>query len=314
MELIQLISFYQIARTGSFSKASLNIFRTQSAVSHQIRNLEEEFGIKLFDRIGKKIKLTEEGKILFDVLGPFFDQLDNIKRIYEDMKQCRGGSLTIVSSGAMIAYILPDIIKEFISQFAQIKFKLINCPITFEIPRMILDGEADFGIGPKMGDISSDKVEFLSWKLFDKVLLMSKGHPLSKKRNTTLADIAKYPLILYPKGTEIRRSVEEAFIRDNLSYEIGMEMNVAENIKKYVEIGIGLSVLSSLAISPKDKIMLCITNINHLLGKTEYGIYFRKDKHITATMKQFVRFFAPELYDCFHQAIEHGFSLKLARG
>ena len=305
MEFIQLVSFYQIAKTGSFSKASFNISRTQSAVSHQIRNLEEEFGIKLFDRIGKKIKLTDEGRILFDVLDPFFDKLDNVKRIYEDMKQCKSGSLTIVSSSAMITYILPNVIKKFINQFAQIKFKLMTCATTFEIPRMILDGETDFGIGPKMDDISSDKLNFLSWKMFDKVILMSKDHPLSKKNKITLADIAKHPLILYTEGTVIRKSVEEAFIRNNLHYEIVMEMDVAENIKKYVEMGVGLSVLSSLAISRKDKNRLFIANINHLLGKTEYGIYFRKGKYITAIMKQFVKFFAPELLDIFHQANDH---------
>ncbi len=305
MEFIQLVSFYQIAKTGSFSKASQNIYRTQSAVSHQIRNLEEEFGVKLFDRIGKKIRLTDEGRILIDALDPFFDKLDNVKRIYEDMKQCKSGSLTIVSSSAMITYILPDVIKKFLNQFAQIKFKLVSCSITSKIPRMILDGETDFGIGPKMDEISSDKIEFISWKLFDKVLLMSKDHPLSKKKKITLADIPKYPLILYTEGTVIRKSVEEAFIRNNLHYEIVMEMDVAENIKKYVEMGVGLSVLSSIAISRKDKNRLFIVNINHLLGKTEYGIYFRKGKHITAIMNQFVKFFAPELLDIFHQANEH---------
>ncbi|MCK4794675.1 MAG: LysR family transcriptional regulator [Desulfobacteraceae bacterium] len=305
MELIQLVSFYQIAKTGSFSKASQNIYRTQSAVSHQIRNLEEELGVKLFDRIGKKIKLTDEGRILFDVLGPFFDKLDNVKRIYDDMKQCKSGSLTIVSSSAMITYILPNVIKKFINQFPQVKFKLMTCAITSEIPRMILDGETDFGIGPKMDDISSDKLNFLSWKMFDKVILMSKDHPLSKKNKITLADIGKHPLILYTEGTVIRKSVEEAFIRNNLHYEIVMEMDVAENIKKYVEMGVGLSVLSSLAISRQDKNRLFIVNINHLLGKTEYGIYFRKGKYITAIMKQFVKFFAPELLDIFHQANDH---------
>lgn len=297
MELIQLLSFHQIVKTGSFSKASSNIFRTQSAVSHQIKNLEQELGIKLFERLGKTIKLTEEGKILFDVCSAFFNDLDNVKRIYGDMQQGKYGSLIIVTSSAMITYILPNVIKMFIDQFAGIKFKLITCAITFEIPRMILNGEADFGIGPKMDQVSSQKLDFLSWKSFDKVLLMAKDHPLSKKKDITLADIAKYPLILYRDGTMIRKSVEEAFNRNNLSYEIVMEMDVAENIKKYVEIGIGLSVLSSLAITHEDRNRLFLFDINHLLGKTEYGIYFRKDKYITTAMKQFIKFFAPELFD-----------------
>lgn len=297
MELIQLLSFHQIVETGSFSKASSNIFRSQSAVSHQIKNLEKELGIKLLERFGKKIKLTEEGKILFDVLSAFFNDLDNVKRIYGDMQQGKYGSLTIATSSSMITYILPNVIKMFIDQFAGIKFKLITCAISIEIPRMILSGEAEFGIGPKMDRVSSQKLDFLPWKSFNRVLLMAKDHPLSKKKDITLADIAKCPLILYREGTMIRESIEEAFIRDNLSYEIVMEIDVAENIKKYVEIGIGLSILSSLAFTHEDKNSLFLFDINHLLGKTEYGIYFRKNKYITTAMKQFIKFFAPELFD-----------------
>jgi len=297
MELIQLLSFHQIVETGSFSKASSNIFRSQSAVSHQIKNLEQELGIKLLERFGKKIKLTEEGKILFDVLSAFFNNLDNVKRIYGDMQQGKYGSLTIATSSSMITYILPNVIKMFIDQFAGIKFKLITCAISIEIPRMILNGEAEFGIGPKIDRVSSQKLDFLPWKPFDRVLLMAKDHPLSKKKDITLADIAKYPLILYREGTVIRKSIEEAFIRDNLSYEIVMEIDVAENIKRYVEIGIGLSILSSLAFTHEEKNSLLLFDISHLLGKTEYGIYFRKNKYITTAMKQFIKFFAPELFD-----------------
>ncbi len=297
MELIQLISFHEIVKTGSFSKASSKILRSQSAVSHQIKKLEQELGIKLFERLGKTIKLTDEGKILFDVCSEFFNDLENVKKIYEDMQQGKSGSLTIVTSSAMITYILPNAIKMFIDQFARIKFKLITCATTFEIPGKILNGEADFGIGPRMGHVALEKLNFLSWKFFDKVLLMAKDHPLSKEKSITLADIAKYPLILYREGTVIRKSVQEAFIRNNLSYEIVMEMDVAENIKKYVEIGIGLSVLSSLAFTEEDKKRLLLLDINHLLGKTEYGIYLRKDKYITTPMKQFIKFFAPELFD-----------------
>jgi len=305
MEFIQLLSFHQIVKTGSFSKASNSIFRSQSAVSHQIKNLEKELGVKLFERFGKIIKLTEEGKILFDILSAFFNDLDNVKRIYGDMQQCKSGSLTIVTSSAMITYILPNVIKIFTNQFAKIRFKLVTCTNTFEIPRMILNGEADFGIGPKMDQVSSQKLAFLSWKFFDKVLLMAKDNPLSKKKNITLADIAKYPLILYREGTVIRKSVEGAFIRNNLSYEIAMEMDVAENIKKYVEMGIGLSVLSSLAITREDKNRLFLFVTNHLFGKTEYGIYLRKDKYITTAMKQFIKYFAPELSDNIPSLIKH---------
>ena len=85
MELIQLLSFYQIVKTGSFSKASQNILQLQSAVSHQISNLEKELNIKLFERLGRKIRLTEEGEVVSGVISSFVNDLENTKSAIEDI-------------------------------------------------------------------------------------------------------------------------------------------------------------------------------------------------------------------------------------
>lgn len=298
MELIQLLSFYQIVKTESFSKASKHIFRSQSAVSHQIKNLEKELNIKLFERLGRKIRLTEEGKLLCGVISSFVNDLDNVKRTIEDMHQCFG-SLTIAASSAIITYILPNIIRMFVEQFSGVKFKLITCAVTSEIQPMVMDGNADFGIGPRFRQLLPQRLNFLFWKSFDKVLITSKNHPLSKKRNLKLLDITKSPLILYREGTVIRKDVEEAFFSNKLPYETIMELDVAESIKKYVEIGIGISILSSLTLTNEDKGRFCCFNVNSLFGRTNYGIYYRKDKYITSSMRQFITFFAPELSDKF---------------
>lgn len=295
MEIIQLVSFYQIVKTGSFSKASNVVLRSQSAVSHQIRNLENELKIKLFERLRKKVKLTEEGKILFDVVNAFFIDLEKLKGIYDDMQHGKGGSLTIATSSAPITYFLPDVIKKFIDQCSRIKFKLINCSLTSEILSMVLEGEADFGIGPKSNKVLPEKMNFMFWKSFDIVLLAAKGHPISKKKVIKLDDISKYPLVLYREGTVVRRVIEEVFIKNKLYYEVIMEMDVAENIKKYVEMGMGVSILSSLTLTHTDKGRFFFSNINNLFGRIDYGLYFRKNKYITAAMKQFINYFAPDL-------------------
>ena len=299
MELIQLLSFYQIVKTESFSKASKIMFRSQSALSHQIKNLEKELNIKLFERLGRKIRLTEEGKLLCGVISSFVNDLDNVKRTIEDMHQCKFGSVTIAASSAIMTYILPDIIRMFVDQFPKVKYKLITCTVTSEIEPMVLDGGIDFGIGPRSRQLLPQRLNFLFWKSFDKVLITSKKHPLSKKRNVKLLDIAKFPLILYREGTVIRKDVEEAFVSNKLPYETIMELDVAESIKKYVEIGIGISILSSLTLTNEDKERFGCFNVNSLFGRTNYGIYYRKDKYITSAMRQFMTFFAPELCDKF---------------
>jgi DNA-binding transcriptional LysR family regulator len=296
MEFIQLLSFHQIVKTGSFSKASEGIFRSQSAVSHQIKNLETELKVKLFKRLGKGIELTEEGKILFDAISAFLGDLENIKRIYEDKDQ--SGRLIIATSSAIITYSLPHAVSTFVAQFPKVNLKLITCNATSEIQSMLLNEDADFGIGPKSEHSIPKKLNFVSWRAFPKVLLAPRGHPLSRKKTVELADIVEYPLILYREGL-LRRAVEETFIQNNLSYRIIMEMDVAENIKKYVEQGIGLSILSSFTVD-QEKDRFALFGVDHLFKRTEYGIYYRRDKYITTLMKQFIKYFAPELIDKLH--------------
>jgi DNA-binding transcriptional LysR family regulator len=297
MEIIQLVSFYQIVKTGSFSKASSMVFRSQSAISHQIANLEKELQVRLFDRIGKKIKLTDEGKILFSVVDDFFNDLDRLKRIYMDMHTGKGSRLAIASGGTLITNYFPSIIKTFMVKCVGSKVKLIDCGLTSQLISKVSDGEVDFGIGPNMNYTQPPNMHFLSWKTFDLVLVMAKGHPLCSQREINISDIAKYPLILFREETVVRRIIEEAFIKNKLDHKIIIEMDGAENIKQYVEIGIGISILSSLTLTQKDRDRLSLSVVSNLFGHITYGIYFRKDKYITTAMKQFVECFDSGLLD-----------------
>ncbi len=295
MELIQLLSFYQIVQTGSFSRASGIVCRSQSAVSHQIRKLEEEFNVKLFDRLGKKVKLTEEGGILFSIVGTFFNDLENLKKIYADMHCGRSGELTIAVSRNALAYWFTDVVKSFINEFPGIKFKLFTRSDVLVMQEMILNGEIDFGIGMKE-QLISKKLDFLFWKAFDMVLMMDKNHPLSRKKSITLTDISKYPLILTRLGGT-KKAYEEAFAGKRLSYDIVMEVDSMDIIKKFLHDSKVLSIFSSIAVAKEDERDLTVCNVGHLFGKVEYGIYYSRDKFISSAMKQFINFFAPELAD-----------------
>jgi DNA-binding transcriptional LysR family regulator len=161
---------------------------------------------------------------------------------------------------------------------------------------MVIDGVADLGIGVKLDSGHPKKINFLEWKSFDKMLITRKDHPLAQKKNITLSNISAYPLIVYRDGTIMRADVEGAFVRNDLPFEIIMEMDVSENIKKYVEMGIGISVLSSLTLTNADNKTFFLSNVNHLFNnKIEYVIYYRKDKYITTPMKNFINIYSPEL-------------------
>jgi len=295
MEINQLLSFFEIVKTGSFSKASENVCRSPSALSHQITKLEKELKVQLFERLGKTVKLKEEGRILYNTIGAFINDLENLKKIYEDMQDCARGSLTIATTSGVMRYVLPRILAKFINQFPKIKLKLITSHITSEIHSMVTNDQVDIGIGPNPRQPCPQDLVFLLWKSFDRILLVARSHPLAKKRKITLSEIAKYPLILPREGTTIRKNIEETFDREKVSYEIVMEIDIVENIKKYVEIGFGPSILSSLCLTPEDRKKLALFNVNHIFGKGDYGIYFRRGKYASAAMKQFITLLAPEL-------------------
>jgi DNA-binding transcriptional LysR family regulator len=295
MELIQLLSFHEIVKTESFSKASRNVFRSQSALSHQIKNLEKELGVKLFDRIGKTIKVKEEGRILFDIIDKFVYDLEDLRKILIDVKKSKVGNLTIASSSSIMTYVLPDIVRRFINQFPGVNLKLIACSFFSEIQSLVLEGKIDFGIGIASDQMLPRRINYVSWKLFDTILIAPKGHSLSYRKAVRLGDIAPYPHIIYRKGSRLSSMIEEVYARNKIDYKIIMEVDVAENIKSYVEMGFGVGILSSVTLTTKDKNRFAILNVSNLFGKVEIGIYYRNGQYISTTMKQFMKLFAPEL-------------------
>jgi len=297
MELIQLYSFQQIVKTGSFSEASKKIFRSQSAVSHQIKNLESEFRIKLFERIGNKTKLTQEGEIFYEKTNKILIDLEELGSIFADIDYWERGRLTIAATNAVVSFVLPDIIKNFVNRFPKISFKLLACGLISKLHSLVLDGEVDFGVGIKSQQEYSPRLNFLLWKSFDMCLIVPKGHTLSRRKRSNLVDIAKYPHILHGKGTVNRKLIDEVYDRHNIKPDIIMEVDMADNVKRYVEKGVGVGIISSLSISKKDRERLFVFNSKDLFGQAQFGIYYRKDSYISSAMKQFIKLFAPELLD-----------------
>jgi DNA-binding transcriptional LysR family regulator len=262
----------------------------KSAVSHQIRNLEKEFNMKLFERLGNNMKLTKGGEILSDAIAKFLDDLDNLKKLSEDIRTFKTGDLTVATTSALMIYILPEVVKKFREEFPRIKFKLIS-RISVELLPPVLSGEADLAIAPKPDKKELVKLKFIKWKSFGIVLLLAKGHPLQKKKTIMLDDICKLPLILYRSGTVIRQAVDAAFTHRKLSYEVMMEIDMEENAKKYVAMGIGATITASFAVTAEDQQRLWCVDVSHLFGKVDEGIYYRKNKYVTEAMQRFINLF-----------------------
>jgi DNA-binding transcriptional LysR family regulator len=251
--------------------------------------------VKLFERLGKKIILTEAGAMLFEIVSTFIHDIENLKKCYTDMQSGLYGTLTLAVSRNVMTYWFTKIIKSFTLEFPNIKFKLYTQSNASIIQEMILNGKIDFGIGSR-DRLVSNKLDFITWKSFDRILMADKNHPISKIKTITLADIAQYPLILTRFGTT-KKAVDEAFVQNNIPYEIVMEMDTLEFIKYFLKDGTGLSIFSSIALTEADEKQMTVVNVRHLFGKIDYGIYFLKDKYISRVMNHFIHFIAPEIAD-----------------
>jgi DNA-binding transcriptional LysR family regulator len=288
MEINQLETFLQIVKTGSYSNASRNLCITQPAVSHQVKNLEKELNIKIFERIGNKMKLTEVGKYLVDAATKFLDDLDNLKRICENVRSLKEGHLTIATTNACLVYILPNIIKRFRKEFPRIKFKFISRGSFKDILPIIENNETDLAIGAHRDEKAKD-LTFLLWESFRRMLVVPKHYSWHKKKVIQLADIGRLPLILPREGSVTRKAIDDAFARKQIPNKIVMETE--EHSKIFAQMGFGAAIILSFTLDPDDNNRYRSIDVSHLFGKADYGIYYKKDKYITPAMKEFVRFF-----------------------
>jgi DNA-binding transcriptional LysR family regulator len=292
MEIQQLKGFYYSAKMGSLTKAAEKLSVTQSAVSQQIRSLEVELGVQLFNRIGPRKELTPDGEIFLNLISNIIQDMDSLKTMFEDQKGSQSGLLTLAATTLMIMDVLPGIVKTFIKDYPHIRITILERRWD-EVVSLMQSGDIDFGIGP-IRSIPSN-IDFIEIKAFERVLITSMDHPLTQKRNVTLEDITKYPMITYEKGLITRGEIDRVFKEANLDVGMIMEATNAETIKRYVETGIGVAIIPKIALFPTQIHRLKAINVNRYFGKLHYGIILRKGKYLTSWAKNFLYLLDPAL-------------------
>jgi DNA-binding transcriptional LysR family regulator len=292
MEFQQLRGFYYSARLGNLTKAAEKMAITQSAVSQQIKSLEEGLGVKLFNRFGPRKDLTSDGKLFYQLVAPLIQEIDSLKITFEDMKGNQRGILTIAATTFMIMNYLPFVIKKFIEKYPHIRLTILERRWD-EIVTLAQSGEIDFGIAPIT--YLPPNLNYIKLKPIDRVLITGLNHPLAKKNEITLLDIAQYPMITYEKGLVSRDEFDKVFEDVRLEIDVIMEATNAETIKRYVEMGIGIAIIPKIALSPTQTRQLKAFSVNKYFGKSQYGVVLRKGKHVTSWATNFLILLNPSL-------------------
>ena len=291
--LKKLRAFCYAAQAQSISKAAERMFLSQPSVSLQVRALEQEFGVTLFERRGPRISLTPEGHVLYGLASPLVDAMDNLPAAFaERCGNLDSGELDIAAGESTILYILPEFLKAFAAKHPGIQLRMHNVTGRDGLAQLRAD-DVDFAVG-SMQDVPDD-IEYRPIFSYDTVLIAACDHPLAKKTKITLKDISPYGLILPPKHLSTWRVVDLVFQQHDLPYKVTLEAGGWEVIKKYVGLGLGVSIVSGICLTDKDD--LCAKPLGAYFPKRTYGVVQRRGKFLTPAARRFIASMDPDFFD-----------------
>ena len=287
-----LRGFYYVAKTGSFSAAGREIGRGQPTISHQIKCLEKEYGVTLFDRSRDRMELTPEGKILFERAISIFEIVKSMQDEIDKGHQQLKGRITIVATHAVISSFLPKYIVDFHKKHPDVIFDVHGGGVKTILER-VESTDADFGFlnltsVPK----GLDYHNLFETKL---VLLTPKNGPFAKKKQPTLEQIAKQPFIFFPLSSTIHPYIEKKFMERELKLNVVLVLNNFNIVKKYVQLGMGVSILDDFTLTKRDYERLDIFPLDQFFEKRQYGMVIRKTKYLSPTVWAFIRCIKPDI-------------------
>jgi len=282
--LQQLRGFCYAAQAGSVSKAAERLFLSQPSVSLQIQALEREFKTTLFERRGPKISLTPDGKTLYELALPLVEEIDALDETFAARRGgIERGRLDIAAGESTTLYLLPRFVKQFAESYPGIELKLHNVTGRDGLA-MVRADEVDFAVG-SMLEVRED-IEYQPMFTYDPMLIVATDHPLAKRKKVTLKDVSPYPLILPPSHLTTWGVVDYAFGKHKLKYRVKMEAGGWEVIKKYVSLGMGISIVTSICLSGDEN--LVALPLARYFPKRTYGLVIRKGKFLSPAAQRFV--------------------------
>jgi LysR family transcriptional regulator, low CO2-responsive transcriptional regulator len=291
MEFDQITAFLEVARHQSFSRAAEKLYRTQPAISAQIRALELECGHKLFDRLGRHIFLTRAGEVLFEhgekLIAMHRETLQRVR----EADGTPSGRLTVGANEATCLYVLPQVFAEFKGKHPQVAVNIYR-NFSHKILQKMAENQVDLGIVTLPVSQSNLKViPFFEDELW---VVMPPSHRLAKRSSLKLEDLAGEPLI-FPKGGHTRELLEKIFRKHRDRLNVSMELASVETIKKFVGVGLGISLLSrSYAEIEIRSGILKMVPLQGVDLRRKLGLVYRTDRHLSRAAQAFAELLASQ--------------------
>jgi DNA-binding transcriptional LysR family regulator len=285
MDLDNLKTFIEVARLASFSRAAEKVLRSQPAVSAQIRQLEQEYGQRLFDRSAKSVRLTPAGEVVLDYANQLLSLQARSLQAVSEQDGVRSGTLSIGANEGTFLYVLPKILAKYHKQFPKVKISVYRS-FTHKVAEKVEEGAVDLGVLTM--PVKSPSLEVLP-VFRDRILLMAgPASPLFKKKSATLGELAQEPIIL-PKTGSIRKIMEKNLrpYRDNLN--VTMELTSVVMIKRFVRAGFGVSLICrNFAAENVRRDEVRLLKVEGLDLWRELALVYRKDRSLPLIASAFV--------------------------
>jgi len=295
MKLQQLRYICEVARHNlNLSNAAEALFTSQPGISKQIRSLEEELGVDIFVRHGKRVvAVTEPGKAILEIAQRMLKDVENLRQVGEEFTEEDNGHLTIATTHTQARYALPHVIQRFTKRYPGVRLSLRQGSPT-QISELVTSGEADIAIATEAIELYEDLVMLPCYE-WNRCVLVQPGHPLLKAKKLTLEAMASFPIITYDFAFTGRSRINQAFAEKGLTPNVVLTAIDADVIKTYVELGLGIGIVAMMAYDPKRDTHLRAMDASHLFEPSTTRIGIRKNSYLRGYTYEFIEMFAPHL-------------------
>lgn len=296
MNFQQLKSVREAVRCGfNLTDAANALFTSQPGVSRQIRELEDELGIEIFIRQGKRLTgLTPPGQALLPVVEEVLLQADNLRRVGADFSDEVSGTLTVAATHSQARYALPHAVRDFRRLFPKVALHL-HQGSPKQIAEMLLHGEADIGIATEALANYPELLALPCYRWTHSVVLPAGHALLQSDAPITLEALARHPIITYEQGYTGRSHIDEAFAQAALHPDVVLTAMDADVIKTYVELGMGVGIVASIAMEDDRNPNLRALDAGHLFAVNQTRLAVRRGAWLRGFAYTFIETFAPTL-------------------
>jgi LysR family cys regulon transcriptional activator len=289
----------------NISDAAEALYTSQPGISKQIRLLEDELGVKIFLRYGKRItELTEPGKAILAIARRILQETDNLKRVGDEYRAEDTGTFTIATTHTQARYVLPKAIKQFSEKYPKVKLLLHQGNPT-QVAEEVTSGGADLAIATEALETCTDLITLPCYQ-WNRCVITPHGHPLTREKVLTLEAIARHPIVTYDFSFTGRSQVNHAFEQKGLKPNVVLSALDSDVIKTYVELGLGVGILAQMAYEKHRDGNFTMLDASHLFAASTTRIGIRRGIYLRRYVLEFISLFAPHLDRRAIEATLHG--------